>query len=175
MNIYYVYAYLRKSDNSVYYIGKGKDNRAFVSHKNIGIPEDKTRIVLLETNLSEIGALALERRMIRWYGRKDLGTGILRNKTDGGDGSNPGLDTIQKIKSTMKGMKRGPMSESHKSKIRYANLGKVNSLESNQKRSKTAMGRKQTQVFCPHCNKFGGIIGMKRYHFDNCTKINLPQ
>ena len=83
---YYVYAYLRK-DNTPYYIGKGKGRRAYSKNRSIHFPSDKSRIVFYQTGLKEEDAFLLEKLYIKLFGRKDLGTGVLYNMTDGGDGA----------------------------------------------------------------------------------------
>ena len=84
-NIYYVYMYLREN-GTPYYVGKGKDNRVYEKH-NVNVPPTKDRIQFIEQNISEERALELEKFLINKYGRKDNGTGILRNLTDGGEGA----------------------------------------------------------------------------------------
>jgi hypothetical protein len=87
---FYVYVYLRK-DGTPYYVGKGKGNRAWVKHryggKGVQLPTSKDNIKIIAKNLTEVESLLLEQKLIELFGRKDNQTGILRNETDGGDGT----------------------------------------------------------------------------------------
>jgi hypothetical protein len=88
---FYVYAYIRQRGRGApagtpYYIGKGTGDRAYKPHGRVPVPTDRRLIVLVETNLTEVGAYALERRLIEWWGRRFDRSGILHNLTPGGEG-----------------------------------------------------------------------------------------
>ncbi len=140
MNNYYTYAYLRE-DRTPYYIGKGTKYRAFGrTRRGAKPPKDKTRIIFLKQNLTEEEAFKHEKYMIAIFGRKDLGTGILHNRTDGGEGVSGYRfsEESKKAKSIKyKGRKGTPHTEETKEKLRKARLKQEHPWEGKSHSEKT--------------------------------------
>jgi hypothetical protein len=126
---FYVYAYLR-ANGTPYYIGKGKAKRAWDRSHIISVPEETHRILILIQNLTEDEALEKESFLIKWYGRKNNNTGILRNLTDGGKG---GWDHIHSNKE---------LSEKRINATKTALTGKKKTKEIIQKRLNTVKKNK---------------------------------
>jgi hypothetical protein len=120
MGKFLVYAFCR-DDGTFYYIGKGTGRRPFVKRKTgIKPPQNKDRIIILHSNLDEATAFEYEKGLISFYGRKDQGTGLLRNSTDGGEGVagwNPGPEWREKKSQSMKGENNPFYGQQHTSNI----------------------------------------------------------
>lgn len=132
---YYTYAYLRK-DGTPYYIGKGKDKRMKARHSgSITVPKEQERILILKKNLTEEEAFKHECYLIAVLGRKDLGTGILRNRTNGGDGASGRVcteETKQKSSRSNRGQVRAKSVGENISKAKKGKPGRSLSEEEKQ-------------------------------------------
>jgi hypothetical protein len=161
---FYVYAYLRNKDSSAgkkyspYYVGKGKGNRAFsASRRGAPKPKDKNFVIFIQEGLTEEEAFALEIYCIKLYGRLDIGTGILRNLTDDGEGVSGSVtseETRRKLSKALLGNRRRfgkPQTQEAKDKVSRSllgnkrSVGRLHTQETKDKMSLSRTGKNHTQ------------------------------
>jgi len=184
MNNYYTYAYLRQ-DGTPYYVGKGNEDRINQIHYRRNgwhlTPPPVERRIYLKQNLSEEDAFRHESYMIAVLGRKDLGTGILRNLTDGGEGVSGYVareETKRKISESLIGNQRNKgknHTEETKRKISEALIGnqrfkgKNHTEESKRKMSEALKGRKLSGE---HIRKMSEVRKGKKHSEETRRKIS---
>jgi len=145
-----VYIHKRKDNNSVFYIGIGKTEKRANSKDSrnnhwksvVNKYGYYTEITHKDIVLEE--ALTIEKYLISFYGRKDLGKGELVNKTDGGERYYNFSEETKEIlrqknigrkhkPETIKKLKGRKFTEEHKQKIAASHLGKKLSDEAKEK------------------------------------------
>lgn len=126
-----LYQHIRLDNNKVFYIGIGKKKRAYDKitrnkyWKNI-VNKTQYEIQILKSDLTWNDACELEKILISHYGRKDLGTGILCNMTNGGEGRFNSRNSNESIEKT-----------------RLSHVGRIVSQETKLKMSKSSYKNKK--------------------------------
>lgn len=150
---FYVYLLIDPRDSSVFYVGKGCGKRSRVhfspsSLKRRNMKNSTIKAIIAagleplveirRSGMTEAEAFAEEKSLIAQYGRRDNGTGILTNLTEGGEGTT--------------GYRHAPRSEETRRKISEAHKGMRYSEEVNRKkgspRERNPMyGKKKSENF----------------------------
>lgn len=137
---FYVYIHKRKTDGKVFYVGKGRANRAWVTKSRSAkwheIQSKYGHIVeIVQNNMQEWWSFELEIETIALYGLENL-----VNITAGGQGAS-GTKMKPKIMEMLKRrLKEVGVSEAKKQKLRDANIGKKLSEETKKKISQALKG-----------------------------------
>jgi hypothetical protein len=174
MNIeqkFYTYTY-SYPNGTPFYVGKGTGKR-LINHMwdaKAGRNTDKFHIRVIRKllsegkepivskiidNIDEELAFLVEQEFISKYGRRNNGSGILTNNTNGGEGT-----------FGSKGIKRTPEQIAA---MKKRLTGVKQKAESIAKRTLALTGYIHKKITCPHCETTGGETAMKKWHFSNCT------
>jgi hypothetical protein len=198
-----VYQHIRKDTQEVFYIGIGtNEKRAYYFYhrspywNNIYKKTDIEVKVLCNDIKLEL-AYDIEKYLISYYGRKDIGLGSLVNLTNGGETVSGYIATTEvRKKMSISAKNREPRigeknhmygkthTDEYKLKMSEI-LKKVKNTDENKKKvSQQFKGSKQSAEHiakrqasmpksyekkqCPYCNVIGAGGNMSRYHFNKC-------
>ena len=176
---YYTYLHTRNDTGKVFYIGKGQGKRCYNKKsrnkwwKHIESKAGRTVEILAYWNTNK-EACEHERLLIACF--RDMGYELV-NICDGGEGNG--------LPGKLNGMYGKTHSEEARAKQRARRLSQVFNEETFYKISVANTGagngmygvkrpevaeRSNEQVTCPHCNKTGQFLAMRRWHFNKCPK-----
>ncbi len=160
MRPFYVYALFRHDTGAPFYIGKGSGDRLSITtltgtnkHKRSILQKAKTAghtcpAAIIRSGLSELEAFDTERVLIAALGRRDLGTGILVNLTDGGEGPaglihpNRGIPRPPEVREKLSKANKGRRpSDACIEAGRAFNTGRKHSDSTKRKRSAALLGK----------------------------------
>lgn len=176
-NEFYVYLHLRADDGLPFYVGKGRNRRAWIAHgRNIHWQRTVSKhglvVEILKDSMNEDAAFEFEKSTILTLGR-----GFLCNYTDGGDGPSGykhSAETLAKLRLSLIGRRHSDatkarigakskgriVSEETRQKLSAANVGVTPSSETLAKRSVALSGRKFSDEHRAKISK--ALTGRKR-------------
>lgn len=143
-----VYKHIRKDTNEVFYIGIGRTNKRpynFIKrslhHKNI-VKKAGVEVEIVCENITWSESCEMEIKLIKEYGRIDLGNGILINRTDGGEGSRNFVFSEEEKNRRSEYAKK----QHEEGKINYNKIAKTlsNKTLSNEHKKRISEGLKKT-------------------------------
>jgi hypothetical protein len=142
---FYVYLHRKATTGEVFYVGKGRDKRAW-THKSRNVywhrvaKKHGVLVEILRDGLQEWAALELEIDYIALYGRKSTGFGPLINLTDGGD--NP-PHTPESIAASVEKRRKNPVLQ-EKLRARLAEMHKDPEWQAKFRAMTTARAQNET-------------------------------
>lgn len=166
MNDFYVYLHRNKITGEIFYVGKGRKNRAYSKsgrseHWKNYVNKYGYYVEFVVNGIQEWYALELEQNLISLYGRKDQNKGPLVNFTDGGDGhSNPSQCTREILRAQKIGS-NNPM------------YGKTLTCEHKNKISEKMSGRSVSDAFRIKMSNIRKGCKLTREHREKLKKANL--
>lgn len=148
--LFVLYRHIRLDKNEPFYIGIGSRKRAHgrsrrSRHWTSIVNKSEYEVEILFDNLTWEQACEKEKEFIALYGRKDIGTGILVNHTDGGEGSPGVVQSAEANEKRRTWSKNRVFGEETKRKLSLKQIGEKNHMYNRKGKDNPTYGLKRSE------------------------------